>query len=146
MVVFHLPEFQLKIYMAHKPFVVVYPDGSKKNIGATERNSLVLSKTIRHRDGVEYEFKGLVRTYHSFAELSDLQRLQRRSVVNCAAPYLPSYLRGSFVVADVHGRKSIELLETPAGLEIRLPSMIAQLGQTLTTTNRSRQGSSNNAA
>lgn len=44
--------------MARKPFVVVYPDGSKKNVGTAYRNSLLLNGEISLRDGSTYEYVG----------------------------------------------------------------------------------------
>jgi hypothetical protein len=106
--------------MSRKNFVIVYADGSKKNIGSTERNSLLLSKEIRLLEGMRYEYAAKVRTYHSFADLS---KLRHRGEFSKAAA---SYLRGLFIVIDVKGRTFTEKLETPAGWEVRLHSIIAR--------------------
>jgi len=100
--------------MSRKNFVIVHADGSKRNIGSTERNSLLLLKEIRFLEGTKYVYTGEMRTYHSFADLSKLRH--RGEFTKAAA----SFLRGTFIVVDTKGRTFVEKLETPAGLEVRL--------------------------
>lgn len=100
--------------MALKQFTVVYPDGSKRNIGCAERDSLLLSRLIRKTtEPNKFIFAGERHTFHSLAELGQLR--STATVVN-----MKRFLAGSFVIEAEDGSKRSERLETPEGLIERL--------------------------
>ena len=101
--------------MARKQFTVVYPDGSKRNIGCAERDSLLLSRQIKQITPLRYAYSGEVRTYHAFAELTPL----RDRLIN-PPHFLRPYLEGVFIFVDPTGKKHRELLETPEALADRI--------------------------
>lgn len=95
--------------MAKKNFTVVYPDRSRHHIGRVERDQLLLSGLIRLRVGLEYDWRGQVQSFHSFADLSKLQPSQ----------LLQRYLEGRFTF-ELAGKRHSERLETPAAMALRL--------------------------
>jgi hypothetical protein len=102
--------------MARKQFLVFYPtDGSKRNIGCAERDSLLLSRQIKQVTPQCYRYVGEARTYHAFADLEPL-RDQMLHLPN----FLRHYLEGAFIVVDPDGKKHRELLETPEALADRM--------------------------
>lgn len=99
--------------MARKQFVVVYPDRSREHIGRTERDQLLLSGDIRQLVGNEYRYTGQVQSFHSFADLSQLQDRFQPTVE------LRRFLEGRFTV-ELKGKRHSERLETPGAMWERL--------------------------
>src|ERR1700737_1407773 len=102
--------------MARKQFSIHYPDGSKKHIGAAEREQMLLAGEIRQIGNNAYAFKfvGETKTYNSFSDLADL-----RAKMEQQPNLLRRFLAGSFVIEypqRLGGRKVRELLETPEAL------------------------------
>lgn len=97
-------------------YTIIYPDGSKKNIGASERQQLLLANEINQIDQRHYAYHGQVRTYHSFADLSGLKH-----ALKMPTQALRAYLPGSFVFVEPRtAKRRREALETVEHMCMRL--------------------------
>jgi hypothetical protein len=119
--------FPFPEYMARKQFVVVYPDGSKKNVSGYDREQMLLAGEIR-KDGERanhYRFVGPSQSFQRFHSFSELARLGP-----ALEPQTPRkrFLSGNFVV-QFGEKRHRELLETPEALAVRLPGMIDALAR-----------------
>lgn len=103
--------------MARKRFIVFYPDSSKEQIGTTERDSLLVSGSIRKISEGRYEFTGQRRTFHSFPDYGKHYVAQQTQPSLDSGPnYLSCHLK--FQAPDGSIREERE--ETPKGLVLRL--------------------------
>ena len=102
--------------MAKKQFVVHYPDGSRKHIGARDREQMLLSlEIVATQASNHYRFLGQLKTFHAFRDMSSLVLVaQNTSFVR--------FLRGTFVF-EFQGKKVVERMETPEGMAARIVSM-----------------------
>jgi hypothetical protein len=96
--------------MARKLFQIKYQDGSRKHVKAEERDNLLLAGLLKTLGPREYEYIGQPKTFHSFADLGNLQLIQPGS--------FRRFLPGSFVI-EFQGKRTRELLETPEQMAFR---------------------------
>lgn len=101
--------------MAKKRFIIQYPDGSKKQIGCTERDSLILSKEIQLQAENRYKFTGQIKTFHSLSQLAELIPAIKPSL-------LRHYLDGSWMWI-LRGEREEQREETPEACVLRLEAM-----------------------
>ena len=114
--------------MARKQFVIVYPDGSKKNVSAFDREQMLLAGEIK-KDGDNanrYRFVAqaksvTVQTFKSFRELANLGPL-----TPAQREYLQRHYPGLFIF-EIGEESFVEIMESAEGLALRLPSIIASL-------------------
>ena len=95
-----------------KKYLLTYPDGSRKHIHREERDSLLLAGCAKQTAPERYFYIGPVHTFHSFADLGQLQ-LQAEPMES------RRFLPGSFIV-EMKGKKYRELMETPGAMVYRL--------------------------
>lgn len=101
--------------MARKRFEVLYPDGSKRQIGCEKRNTLLASLQIKKIDDSRYVYTGEVRTFHVMSDLGELREQFEQRQIRC-------FLEGAFIIeaAARDGRKKHERLESVDGMVMRL--------------------------
>jgi len=96
-----------------KRFLLLYPDGSRAHISATERNELLLTSRIQKLDSFRYTYTAQPRVFKSFQALEPLKQQ-----VQAIGP-VRRFLEGHFIF-EFKERRQRELLETPEGMAIRL--------------------------
>jgi len=105
--------------MARSKFELIYPhDGSRKQIGCAERNSLLLSREIKQIGPARYKFTGQAKTFHSFADLAQLLPL-----LILSPNLLRRYLAALCVIWQLLEEKERQMEETPEAFAIRLEEM-----------------------
>lgn len=104
--------------MPRSKFEVIYPGGTRKQIGTAERNSLQLSRDIQQIGPTRYKFIGQSKTYHAFVDLAELLPLM-------AIPpnLLKHYLDGLRVIFELALKRELQVEETPEALEMHLHEM-----------------------
>ena len=105
--------------MARSKFELVYPhDGTRKQIDSAERNSLLLSRSIKQVGPAHYKFVGQVKTFHAFADLGEL-------IQYMALPpnLLRHYLDALRVIFEFKLERELQLEEMPEAFAIRLEAM-----------------------
>jgi hypothetical protein len=101
-----------------KHYTLLYPDHSKGNINAREKESLLLAGDIEKIDERTYKLIGAVILLHSFHELG---RIRPRILV-----ILTRFFPGMFV-REFEGKRIPELLESPEAMALRLRLTNAQV-------------------
>src|SRR5215467_5690809 len=86
-----------------KRYLLTFPDGSKRHISRSERDTLQLSQKIRLTAAGNYFWCGQVRTFHSFSELKQLETVP--------AQQLKKFLAGFFIF-EHNGQRKREFLES----------------------------------
>ena len=94
-----------------KHYTLLYPDHSKGNINATEKESLLLAGDIVKVREDTYKLVGAVILLHSFRELG---RIRPRIVM-----ILTRFFPGLFVW-EFAGKRIPEMLESPEAMALRL--------------------------
>lgn len=104
--------------MARLKFELISPDGSRTQIGTAERNSLLLSREVKQIGPTRYKFMGHAKTYHAFADLSEL-------ITFMALPpcLLRHYLDALRVIFELKLERELQLEETPEAFGLRLERM-----------------------
>lgn len=100
--------------MAHRQFLVTYPDGSREHIDREERDSLLYSRDLKQTGPKQYEYIGQPRTFHLSAT---------QNTVQCLAKAMPSVIRRHLdisVVFELGDKRRREIEETVEGMELRL--------------------------
>lgn len=101
--------------MAKKRFIIQYQDGSRKQVGRLERDSMILAKEISHKAENRYLFTGQAMTFHSFADLQQL-------IPALKSELLRRYLAG-FFIWELGDLREDERLQTPEAQIERLEAM-----------------------
>jgi hypothetical protein len=105
--------------MARKRFQLIFPDGSRKNIGTTERDQHLIALEVERINETTFKFVGDLKPkyvlMHSLYELGTLQSVPMESLSG------PKFLAGSFIV-DRNGRRIPERLESVTGMVCRMQS------------------------
>lgn len=105
--------------MARTKFEVIYPhDGSRKQIGSAERNSLLLSREIKQIGPTRYRFIGQPKTFHTFPDLAQLFIL-----MTLPPALLRHYLDGLRLIFELQLGRELQLEETPEAFGQRLMEM-----------------------
>ena len=94
-----------------KNYTLIYPDKSKGNIKAQEKESLLLAGDIEQIDESTYKLVGGVILMHGFAELRKI----RPRIVALLVRFFP----GLFV-REFAGKRIPEMLESPEAMALRL--------------------------
>jgi len=95
-----------------KSFTLNYPDGSKGNISASEREHMLLAGEIQAIDDRTYKFIGKPIVLHSFLELA-------RIIPGIEVNLLRRFYPGMFVW-ELGGKRNRELLESPEAMALRM--------------------------
>ena len=102
--------------MPTKRFLIHYPDGSKEQVSAAEKEQMLLAGDLRVIDSNRFQFITKPLVFGSFAELAKLtlrpSEVRRR------------FLPGQFTV-ELRGKRYRERLETPEGMACRLANEAA---------------------
>lgn len=106
------PLLNPKRFPIPKNFEIAYPDGSKRHVGRSERDDLLLSGLARQIAPQQYVFTGQQRTLHSLSELGRLN-------LGFEPQNMRRYLPGSFVF-ELNGKRQRELMETPESIGLRV--------------------------
>lgn len=111
--------------MPTKRFLIHYPDGTREQVPTAEKEQLLLSGELRPIDANRFEYIGHRKTmiFNSFQELSKLAQL-----LNVTPAQLKRFLAGYFVW-EIDEQRLRELMETPEGLQLRLPDIVARLSE-----------------
>lgn len=105
--------------MARSKFELIYPhDGSRKQIGCAERNSLLLSREIQQIGPQKYKFTGQAKTFRAFADLSQLL-----PYITLPPNLLRRYLAALCVIWQLQLELERQMEETPEAFAIRLEAM-----------------------
>jgi hypothetical protein len=109
--------------MPTKRFLIYYQDGTREQVPTEEKEQLLLAGELRAIDANRFEYIGAKKTmiFHDFRELA---RLAER--LNVTPTQLKRFLAGHFVW-EIDEQRVRELMETPEGLQLRLPQMIAEM-------------------
>ena len=97
--------------MAHRKYLLTYPDGQRRHIDRETRDHLLLSLQAKQTGPDRYRFTGQTKVFHSFSELGEL----------CLEPTAPlrRFIEGSFVF-ELGTMRRHELMETPEGMAFRM--------------------------
>ena len=101
--------------MAHRKFLVTYPDGSRKHIDREERDSLLYSQEIKEIAPKQYRYVAHVKRFHLTATQNTLQAL---STVKTEPSVVRRYL-GINVVFHLGDKRYREVEESAEGMAIR---------------------------
>jgi hypothetical protein len=94
-----------------KPYLLTYPDGSRKHITRIERDDLLLAGCARLTAARRYLFTGKSFLFHSLSDLSAMKLLSTSNLWH--------FLPGSFIF-ELKGKRHSERLETPESLSQRI--------------------------
>lgn len=111
--------------MPTKRFLIHYPDGTREQVPTAEKEQLLLAGELRPIDANRFEFIGQRKTmvFHDFRDLSKLAQL-----LNVTPAQLRRFLAGYFVW-EIDEQRIRELMETPEGLQLRLPRILERLAE-----------------
>lgn len=108
-------------------YLLIHQDGSREHILRQERDALLAQGKIKQTGPRKYRSTTRPAVFRLTATENTLQTLALQK--NVEAIDSRAFLPGSFVVIAPDKRKHHEMLETPAHLAVRLPSIIAQLNR-----------------
>jgi hypothetical protein len=103
-----------------KPFTIVYPDRSKKNVTASFKDRMLVSGEIEKVDACTYRFVG----DSSIFRCNSLQGLSAFKPRLAPLPYFTRFYPGFFVWEHA-GKKHREMLESPENLALRIKEKVA---------------------
>lgn len=104
--------------MARSKFELVYSDGTREQIGAAERNSLLLSREIKPLSAERYKFIGQAKSFSNFIDLAQWFTIQKLS-----PEQMRRYLANLAVMYELASEKELQLEETPEAFGLRLEAM-----------------------
>jgi len=111
--------------MPTKQFLIYHPDGSAERVPTAAKEQMLLAGELRKVAEGRFQFIGQRKTmiFHNFRELERIAQL-----LKVTPAQLKRFLAGHFIW-EIDEQRLRELMETPEGLQLRLPQMVAQLAQ-----------------